>query len=186
MNEPDFSLLWYSDSARFLVRGPMLEIEDLFSKTTCGVDKDHLDHLLVRAGRVDEAVIEGLSFDGEPQPTIVEVSQGLGFERLPWREPSAFLEGRIDVERATVRGDRVVIKDVRSEAVEFTATYQDSGWMLDRVKGRFPFERLSLHEEDQSLVLRATLAPENDISSPGLRGRIVFDLNADLRALLKS
>jgi len=164
----------------------VLEIEDLFSKTTCGVDKDQLKHLLVRAERVDETVIEDLSFEGEPHPTVVEVSRILGFTRACQWEPAAFLESRIDVEKVTARGDRVIIKDVRSEAVEFLVTPQDTGWTLDRMNGRFPFDRLSLHEEGESLVLRATLPPGHDIFSPGLRGRVVFDLNADLRALQKS
>jgi hypothetical protein len=179
-NQPEFSLLWFSETARFLLRGAVLEIEDLFSKTLCAADKVHLEHILVRAGRVDESVLEGLSFEGDPQPTVVEVSRGLGSAKTPWREPAAFLESRIDVERATVRGDRIVIKDVRSESVEFLVTTQETGWTLERREGNFPLEVLRLHKEDESLVLRATLAPEHDIFSPGLRGRVVFDLNADL------
>ncbi len=180
---PDFSLLWFSDTARFLIRGAVLEIEDLFSKTLCSVTKGHLEHLLVRAGRVNEGVIEGLSFEGDPHPTIVEVSRSLRPAKTSWREPKAFLESRIDVEQVHARGDRIVIKDVRSETVEFLATDQDSGWTLERMKGHFPFEALRLHKEGGSLVLRATLASEHDIFSPGLRGRVVFDLNADLGAL---
>ncbi len=183
-NEPDFSLLWFSETARFLVRGAVLEIEDLFSKTLCSVTKRQLEHLLVRAGRVNEDVIEGLSFEGDARPTVVEVSRSLGFSKTPWREPVAFLESRIDVEEVNARGDRIFFKDVRSESVEFLVTNQDTGWTLERMKGHFPLEVLRLHKEGESLVLRATLAPEPDIFSPGLRGRVVFDLNADLGALL--
>lgn len=186
LDGPGFSLLWFTDTARFLVRGASLEIEDLFSKTICSVDKGRLEQLLVRAGRVDEGVIEGLLFEGDPQSVVVEVSRDLRPAKSSWRDPGAFLESRIDVEHVTGRGDRVVIKDVRSETVEFRAINQDSGWILDRITGQFPFERLSLHNEGESLVLRATLAPEQDIFSPGLRGRVVFDLNADLGALQKS
>ena len=65
---PGFGLLWFSDSARFLVRDSLLEVEDLFSRTTCRVDRNRLEHLLVRAQRVDGDVMDGLSFKEEPFP----------------------------------------------------------------------------------------------------------------------
>ncbi len=181
---PEFTLLWFSDSARFLLRDTVLEIEDLFSKTRCSVDKERMEQILIRGQRVDGEVIEGLMFDHGPQPTTVEVAREGGEASVLWRDPSAILERRIDVEEATTVGDRAVIKDLLGETVEFRVTDHDSGWRLDRIEGQFPFEALSLHKEGEHLVLRATLAPKHDIFAPGLRGRVVFDLNADLGALL--
>ncbi len=183
---PEFTLLWFSDTARFLLRDTVLEVEDLFSKTRCSVDRSRLEHILIRSQRVDGDVIEGLPFDPDPQPTTVEVARERGAATAPLRDPVAFLESRIDVEEVITQGDRAIIKDVRGETVEFLATPRDSGWLLERKAGRFPFEALSLQEIDDHLVLEATLAPEHDLFTPGLRGRVVFDLNADLTTFQKS
>ncbi len=182
---PGFSLLWFSDTARFLVRGSELEIEDLFSKTRCSVDQSRLEQILVRAGRVDSGVLGGMVFEGDPTPTTLEVSRMIGSEETRWNEPEAYLKSRIDVEKAAARGERVEIEDVRGEVVEFRMTDLEAGWKMERVAGRFPFEKLSIQKEADHLVLSATLAHEVDIFTPGLRGRLVFDLNADLGALQK-
>ncbi len=179
---PEFTLLWFSDDARYLLRDTVLEIEDLFSKTRCSVDKERMEKILIRGQRVDGEVIEGLLFDPGPQPTTVEVAREWGEATAPWQDPAAFLESRIDVEQATTVGDRTVIRDIRGETVEFRVTDHKSGWRLERTQGQFPFEALSLQKEGEHRVLEATLAPKHDIFSPGLRGRVVFDLNADLRA----
>lgn len=180
---PEFALLWFSDTARFLLRDTVLEIEDLFSKTLCSLDQKSLEHILIRGQRVDGGVIEGLSLGHGLQPTTVEVAREWGDATAPWRDPAAFLEIRIDVEEVKTVGDRAVIKDVLGETVEFRVTEQKTGWRLERIKGQFPFEALSIQKEEEHLVLRATLAPEHDVFSPGLRGRVVFGLNADLRGL---
>lgn len=183
---PEFALLWFSDTARFLLRDAVLEIEDLFSKTLCSLDQKRMEHILIRGQRVDGAVIEGLSFGHGLQPTTVEVAREWGEATAPWRDPAAFLEIRIDVEEVKTVADRAVIKDLLGETVEFRVTEHDAGWRLERTTGQFPFEALSIQKEEEHLVLRATLAPEHDIFSPGLRGRVVFDLNADLGAFQKS
>lgn len=182
---PDFTLLWFTDTARFLIRDAVLEVEDLFSRTRCWIDRPRLERLLVRAQRVDGDVIEGLAFENDSRRTTVEVARMLGSTKAPWQDPEAYLQSRIDVGKATVRGDGVVIEDVRGETVEFRMTLQASGWLLERVGGRFPFEALSIQEDEDRLVLKATLADEKDIFSQGLRGRVVFDLNADLTAFLQ-
>lgn len=184
--KPDFTLLWFSDSARFLLRDTVVEIEDLFSKTRCPIDQNGLENILVRGQRFDREVIEDLAVEGEMQPTTVEVAREQDMATMLWREPGYFLESRIDVDDVKTRGDRAVIKDVRGETVEFMVTQQDSGWVLERERGRFPYEVLSLQRVERHLVLKATIAPEHDLLSSGTRGRFVFDLNADLMAFQKS
>ena len=96
----------------------------------------------------------------------------------------AFLQSRIDVRKATSRDDSVVIEDVRGETVEFRATQQRAGWLLQRTGGRFPFEALSFQRDEDQLILKGALPSGLDIFAPGLRGRVVFDLHSDLTAFL--
>lgn len=181
---PDFALLWFSDTARFLLRNSGLEIEDLFSKTRCSIDHDSLENIVVRGLRVDREAIEDLPFEGQTHSTTVEVAREWGISTASWREAESFLVSRIDVDEVNTRGDRVIIKDVRGETVEFAVTHHDSGWVLERARGRFPYDGLSLQRVEHHLVLEATIADEHNLLSSGVRGRFVFDLNADLGSWL--
>lgn len=184
-NLPEFTLLWFSETARFLVRDNQIEIGDLFSRTTSWVDRGRLENLLVRANRVDANVVEGLTFEKHALVTMVEVARRHETTRAPWRDPRVFLQNRIDVDSVASQGDRIVIQDVRGETVEFQIVQSDSGWLIERGGGQFPFEGFRIQKEGELLVLRATLSPDIDVFLPGIRGRVVFDLNADLAAFMQ-
>lgn len=183
---PDLDLLWFSDTARFLLREGVVEIEDLFSKTRCFIDDNTLDALVVRGLRIDRQVIEGLPRESGKGSATVEVAREQRPLTEAWRDVARFLESKMDVDEATVRGDHAVIKDVRGERVEFVLTSHDSGWALDRRRGRFPYDALELQRAEHHVVLKAVIPEEHDLLSSGVRGRFVFDLNADLGAWLEA
>jgi len=182
---PAFSLLWFSATARFLLKGSAIEVDDLFSRTQSGLSLTTLERLLVRSNRVDQNILKGLLFDDRVQPTTVEVARkvepGDGFSF----DPEAYFRSRIDVAYVTVHPDRVLIRDHRSEEIVFLVTFGEGCWRLERVEGLFPYQSVELIHNGENLVLRAELGNDVDIFSPGLRGRVVFDLNADLAELIK-
>jgi hypothetical protein len=183
---PDFSLLWFSDTARFLVKGATLEVDDLFSRTRCGLSRSTLERLLVRSHRVDVGVLEGLFFGDSPQPTTVEVARSVEQSDHSIYAPETYFRSRIDVKAVSVNGDRLIIKDHRDQEIVFRMTHGDGHWHVDLVEGLFPYQGVDLIRDGGVLVLRALLGTDVDIFSPGIRGRVVFDLNADLGELIES
>jgi len=182
---PEFSLLWFSETARFLLKGLTIEVDDLFSRTRAGLSLTTLERLLVRSNRVDKNILKGLLFEERSQPTTVEVARRVDREDEFSFDPEAYFRSRIDVACVTVHPDRVSIRDYRSEEIVFLATFGEGSWRLELVEGLFPYRCVELIHCGEYLVLRAELGNDVDIFSPGLRGRVVFDLNADLAELIR-
>ena len=184
-DRPAFSLLWFSDTARFLVKGTTLEVDDLFSRTRCGLTRPTIERLLVRTHRVDAGVLEGLFIGNNPEPTTVEVARPVQQTDGPLPDPEAYFWSRVDVKGVSVERDQLIIKDHRDEEIVFRMTCGEEHWHVDLVEGLFPYRAVDFVQEGEQLILRAVLGNEADIFSPGLRGRVVFDLNADLGELVE-
>jgi len=179
-------LLWFGDTSRWLVREGILEVDDAFSRLTIPASSADLERLLVRARRVDPAVLDGLPCD----------APALGGARLEvWREaeladpddidqPQRLLVRRPEVARIERRGHVLVgvgVDDARIE-LDLVDVGRD-GWTIERRQGRLPYERLQLRRCGPRVRLSAELVPTIDPLAPGVRQRLAFDLFADLVAV---
>jgi hypothetical protein len=183
---PGFDLLWFGDNERFLVGNGLLEIEDLFSLTRLPLTHDLLDHFLSRVLRLDRALVGDLEMEaGDTRPTI-EVRRLR--EMVPndrWRDPCRLFAARVGIRRVDRDGERLVVETERPQQVVFSIVEERNGWRAFAWEGTFPFQSLVLLERGEVLSLTGTLSREIDPRERGLRGRLAFDLNADLVALTK-
>ncbi len=178
-------LVWFSSTARFLMTGGVLEIEDLFSRTSFTPSRDFIELQLVRSKRVGSGVLEGVDCPLECGPAMIEMSRPVSADDERLVGPEAFLEGRLDIETVERRGNEVVLRDVRGERSVLELVHTSlRRWSLEKRQGLFPLERLEVVGETHRVDLFARLPADVAVEKPGVRERWVFDLHADLRAAL--
>ncbi len=179
-----FDLLWFGDFERYLVRGRTLEIEDLFGILRIPANPRLLDRLLIRSQRVEGGVLVGLPMIDQSGPQTIEVRRS--DELSPqerWRDASFFLSARADIENARSRGATVEAQVVGGSTAIFGLDEDQDGWRLTLRDGRYVFTDIRVSRRARTLRLCATLDGEIDALAPGMRGRLVFDLRADLVTL---
>lgn len=179
-----FDLLWFGDFERFLVRDGSLEIEDLFGVLRIPANPRLLDRLLIRSRRVESGVLAGLPMIDRSGPQKIEVRRPEDLspdER--WRDASSFLSARADIESVRRRGATIEALVVGGETAIFGLDDDEDGWRLMRQDGRYVFTEIRVARRARTLSLCATLDGEIDAMAPGMRGRLVFDLRADLVTL---
>jgi hypothetical protein len=179
-----FDLLWFGDSERFTVRDGILEIEDLFGMLRVPATASLLERILIRAKRVDPAVLSSLDTADSTQMQTIEVRRKAilsADERL--RDPSTFLGARADIESAQIQGDNIEVRTAGGATVLFALEEFESGWRLTLRNGSYAFKRIRLEQRAATIGVRVTLNDGLDALAPGMRGRIIFDLRSDLVAL---
>ncbi len=183
-SERAFDLLWFGADERYLVRDGILEVEDLFSVLKVPASPVLLDRLLVRARRVDREVLVGVHLSTRQTPAEIEVRRGAELVAGDgWRDPTAVLAARADLRRVERRADQVVAETVAGARVVFNVVEQAAAWKVFTWEGSYPFRTIGLTGEGGVLRLSAALSPDIDPFRAGVRGRLVFDLHADLIAL---
>jgi len=181
-----FDLLWFGDSERYLLRGGIVEVEDLFSKLSVPAPRELVERLVVRGLRADAQALEGLVFRDRQAPAEVEVRRPTALVGKDlWRDPAAVLARRVDIRRVERRGDELAAETRRDKTVVFRLVEEPRGWRLFTWDGDYPFRTLALHERAGHLSFSVTLGPELDPFGAGIRGRLAFDLRSDLVALGK-
>jgi hypothetical protein len=179
-----FDLLWFGDAERYTLRGGILVVDDLFAEVEVPVDQATLERLLVRARRVDAAVLDGLVLDRPAVPATITVNRPAALTPgESWRDPEGLLCARADVERTARSGDRIEVTTSAGSTVAFLCEERADGWTVRLLSGDYPLAALSLRREEDSLSLSAVLDPAIDPLAPGMRGRLAFDLRSDLVAL---
>jgi hypothetical protein len=179
-----FDLLWFGDSERYTMRDGMLEVEDLFGVLRTPGSPRLLDRLLIRSRRVEGGVLAGLPTIDREGPQTIEVRrpQNRSHEDR-WRDVSDFLAARTDIESARSRGAVIEALLVAGTTVVFECDEDEDGWLLRRREGRYVFSEIRLARRAKTLNLSATLDRNIDAMAQGMRGRLIFDLRADLVTL---
>ncbi len=179
-----FDLLWFGDSERYTVRHGMLEVDDLFAHVELPVDHAALERLLVRARRVEAAVLDGLACHRPDAPAVITVNRAAVLTPAEnWRDPERFLRARSDIERTTRQGDLVDAETLSGGKAVFLCEELSDGWTARVVAGDYLLTALSLRRQESALSLSAVLHASVDPLAPGMRGRLAFDLRSDLVAL---
>ncbi len=173
-----FELLWFGPTERFLLRGGLLEIDDLFSRAVVPVGTADLDRLLVRTRRLDPACLEGL----EPPPTQatqrVEVRRDLALVAGAWADAVAVLERREGVTEVEVHRGEVVLEVAGEVRLRGALRESGEGWEVLFPGGEAPWRRIWMEREGERLVHGAE--PTGSLLDPALRTRHAFDLFSDL------
>jgi len=179
-----FDLMWFGDGERYLLRGGVLEVEDLFSVLRIQATAPVIDRLLMRTLRVDADVIDGLEFGEQGEPSEIEVrrSRDLVADQR-WRDAARVLQVREDVVGVERRDDQLVVSTARDDNVVFNLVQEPRGWRIYKWEGEYPFRTLGLMERDEVLCFSGTLDKAIDPLAPGNRGRLAFDLRSNLVAL---
>jgi len=179
-----FDLLWFGETERFILRSGTLEIEDLFSACRVPASPSLLEKILVRGRRLDSRILDDLVWGGATDAPEIEVRRpaALSTEER-WRDASGFLANRIDIVDARREGSRITVHTANGVTDHFEVDESSSGWRVQRTSENYPFRSFSANRNSSMLSLRATLAPGIDPMAPGMRGRLAFDLRADLVAL---
>jgi hypothetical protein len=179
-----FDLLWFGDGERYLVRNGWLEIEDLFGLVRAPATIAALDRVLIRPQRVDSGVISALPTTDARGPHLVEVRRPealSGDDR--WREAERFLSARADVVSSESTRDTIEVRLHDGTKTAFVCDNHRDGWSLKSKDGKYVFDEICLERRASTLVVRATLADAFDVMAAGMRGRLIFDLRANLVAL---
>jgi hypothetical protein len=98
-------------------------------------------------------------------------------------DPRRYLETRAEASGVAAEGDRYVVKLHSGGRVVFQAAPNSEGWCLRREDGQHPFSAIVLAADGENLELTVELDETIDPMAPGVRGRLAFDLQADLVAL---
>ena len=179
-----FDLLWFGDSERYLVRNGWLEAEDLFGLMRMPATVETLDRILIRSRRVDTSILTDVPVAAADGAISVEVRRPAALSRGDsWRDARRFLGVRADIEQAKLIADAVEVRRHDGSKAVFCASHRDDGWSLTLSEGEYPFSRISLEHGAGELALRVTLTSGLEAVAAGLRGRLIFDLRADLVAL---
>lgn len=118
----------------------------------------------------------------EPQTIEVQRAEELSPDER-WRDASAFLASRPDIESTRPRGATIEVRIVGGATAIFGRDDDEDGWRLTLRNGRYVFTDIRVACRAKMLSLCATLDSEIDAMAPGMRGRLVFDLRADLATL---
>lgn len=179
-----FDLLWFGESERFTLRSGFLEISDLFGELRVPASAELLENLLVRGRRLHPDVLSSLRYTNHAGEQTFEVRRPLILNaNARSLDPRAFLSVRADVEHAREVADRIVVRTVDGAESVFEIQELASGWRLTLLSGNHALASIQLERGETTLSIRATLASDRDGLSPGMRGRIIFDLRSDLVAL---
>ena len=179
-----FDLLWFGGFERFAVRDETLEIEDLFGVLRTPASPQLLEGLLVRSRRVAVEVLADVPVTHAAGPQTVEVRRAEDLSQGDrWRDPSRFLAARADIEIAFPRGPGVEAREVGGATAIFECVEDEDGWVLTLREGRYVFTEIRATRAGKMISLGATLDNEVDALAPGMRGRLIFDLRADLVTL---
>jgi len=179
-----FDLLWFGDFERFAVSDGTLEIEDLFGVLRVPANPRLLDRLLVRSGRVEDGVLVDLQMIDRPGPQTVEVRRPEDLSPDDrWRDASIFLKARADIESAKARGETIEAQVVGGATAIFGCDESVDGWVLTLREGNYVFSEIRAAHRAKTLSLCATLDRGIDALTPGMRGRLIFDLRTDLVTL---
>lgn len=179
-----FDLLWFGDFERFTVCGGTLEIEDLFGALRTPASPHLLDRLLIRSRRVEDEALVGLPLIDRVGPQTIEVRRAVDFSQTDrWRDASTFLAARADIESTTPRRTSIEAQLVGGATAIFERDEVEEGWLLTLRDGRYVFSEIRVARREKTISLCATLSDEVDAMAPGVRGRLIFDLRADLVTL---
>ena len=179
-----FDLLWFGDCERYTLRGGTLAVEDLFAAVELPADHGTIERLVVRARRVDPAVLDGLDFAPAGGPATITVNRAVELNRgEDWRDAERFLRARADVERTDRRGERSG-RPHRQGILTGFPLREPTRWVdLETGCGDYPLTGLEMCRRGATLSLSADLHPALDPLAPGMRGRLAFDLRSDLVSL---
>jgi hypothetical protein len=183
-DEP-FDVLWFDADARLLVRRGLLEIEDLFCRVTVAATEALLDRLLLRARRLAPDLLHAVGTAAAPAVATVRVRRPQSLVRAPGvlEDPRRYLEARAEASGVTAEGDRFEVKLRTGGQVVFRSAPISGGWSLRREDGNHPWSAIRLTGKGEKLELTVDLDETIDPMAPGMRGRLAFDLQADLVAL---
>jgi hypothetical protein len=180
--ERPFDLLWFSTSARYLLRDGVIEAEDPFCRVRAPAGRDRLETLLVRAQRVDAAILEGLGLEAGARPATLEVRRALALTGQGWRDHERVLGRREDVRTVEPHGQELLLRLEGGGEVVASVAADGAGWVAEFGPG-FPWTRAEMAAEERTVAYRVTLIPELDPLAPGVRTRLAFDLLSDLLGL---
>ena len=179
-----FQLLWFGDAERFTIADGTLEVEDLFSVLRVSAERGLIERLLIRGRRLDPGILEGIGFSESPREAEMEVRRPIAATTGRARpEPAAFLSIRTDVKSVEQHGTEIIAETVHGGRAVFSAESTAGGWRLQLTEGPYGFRRFLLDVQQHVVSLKATPAAAIDPMAPGMRGRLAFDLRADLVAL---
>ena len=179
-----FDLLWFTAAERFLVRGGMLEIEDLFGALRVSAKPWLLDRILIRPRRIESGLLSSLPPAASEEAQVIEVRRPVALSTNDrWRDAASFLAARADIECARRRGASLEAQVIGGHEVTFDVEDGPAGWLLTLRTGGYVLTEIRLGRAAMTLGLSATLDPRVDAMAPGMRGRLIFDLRSDLVAL---
>ncbi|MEJ2188407.1 MAG: hypothetical protein P8Y93_03140 [Acidobacteriota bacterium] len=177
-------LLWFENSARYLVRDGALEIEDLFAVLRVPVTPPLLSRVLIGRQKLPESVLDGVRWPSKALAPEIEVGRPSELSTTErWRDARLALERRADVRSVHHEGAEMVAETETGDTVVFALAEKEDGWQLERQAGVYVFTHLSLVRRGEALWLRGVLDATMDPMAPGMRERLAFDLRADLVAL---
>ena len=173
-------LIWFGLTERYVLRGGVLEVEDLFSRATGPIDAAALSELLVRRGRFPKELAAGLPVSDFSGPGSVEIRRALDLVPKSWKDPAELLSRREGVRAAHPAGDIVVLELEDGARVEATVTQTAAGWSVEILRGSFAWRTIVAEASEEVLCYRVVPRPGLDPLDVGVRTRIAFDLLSDL------
>jgi len=100
-----------------------------------------------------------------------------------WLDPKAVLGERADIATVEGRGDELVATTLAGRTVIFKVVEKRPGWQVFAWEGAYPYQTLTMAEDQGVLSWTATLNESLEPLNPGVRGQLAFDLRSDLIAL---
>lgn len=183
-DQPAFDLVWFGATERYLVRQGALEVEDLFSALRLPASRAVIERVLVRGLRVESDVLDGVSFGADQGKAEIEVRRAVDLVATDrWMDPKAVLGERADIATVEGRGDELVATTLAGRTVIFKVVQKRPGWQAFAWEGAYPYQTLTMAEEEGVLSWTAILHESLKPLNPGVRGQLAFDLRSDLIAL---
>jgi hypothetical protein len=139
---------------------------------------------LVRSRRLDDGVVSELPMAETSGPQTVTVRRSVSLSRDErWRDAVRFLSARAGVVGVKRTGDTIEVDLHDGARAIFWCDDGPDGWFLKLRGGAHIFTEIRLVRLESCLCAAATVAGEIDAMAPGMRGRLIFDLRADLIAV---